>query len=393
MAVTINGTTGIVGVDGSASTPAVQGTDTNTGIFFPAADTIAFAEGGTEVMRIDSSGNMGIGGTSAGEKLEVVGGIETSGGASSFNRSGLILDYQTGSSLGRIAVGPSAGGTLAFYTGNGATVPERMRIDSSGNVGIGTSSPTGGKLHIAHGNEFGIYTSGSYNFQAKFESTDPEAAIVIEDSDSTNDGNRIGVIGDNMAFTTANTERMRIASTGELLVNTTTVQTGAKLAVTGGIQGTITSGTAVVNPTSPASASIDFTGIPSWVKRITVIFSGLSLTSTADILVQLGDSGGFETTGYISSGSATGTGSAISTSTAGMIIRSAAAASITSGIMTIQNLTGNSWVASYSGKQSSTSSSYGGGDKTLSDTLTQIRITTTSTDTFDAGTVNIFYEG
>jgi hypothetical protein len=154
----------------------------------------------------------------------------------------------------------------------------------------------------------------------------------------------------------------------------------------------ITSSTAIVNPTSPASASIDFTGIPSWVKRITVIFSGLSLTSTADILVQLGDSGGIETTGYVSSGSATGTGAAISTSTTGMIIRSAAAASITSGIMTIQNLTGNSWVASYSGKQSSTSSSYGGGDKTLSDTLTQIRITTTSTDTFDAGTVNIMYE-
>jgi hypothetical protein len=109
--------------------------------------------------------------------------------------------------------------------------------------------------------------------------------------------------------------------------------------------------------------------------------------------VQLGDSGGIETTGYVSSGSATGTGAAISTSTAGMIIRSAAAASVTSGIMTIQNLTGNSWVASYSGKQSSTSCSYGGGDKTLSATLTQIRITTTSTDTFDAGTVNIFYEG
>jgi expansin (peptidoglycan-binding protein) len=76
-----------------------------------------------------------------------------------------------------------------------------------------------------------------------------------------------------------------------------------------------------------------------------------------------------------------------------MIIRSAAAASITSGIMTIQNITGNSWVASYSGKQSSTASSYGGGDKTLSDTLTQVRITTVNgTDTFDAGTVNIMYE-
>jgi len=144
---------------------------------------------------------------------------------------------------------------------------------------------------------------------------------------------------------------------------------------------------------SSSNTSLDFTGIPSWAKRITVMFSGLSLSGTSDILVQLGDAGGFEITGYISSGSATGTGAAISTSTAGMIIRSAAAASITSGIMTIQNITGNSWVASYSGKQSSTSSSYGGGDKTLSDTFTQVRITTVNgTDTFDAGTVNIMYE-
>lgn len=143
---------------------------------------------------------------------------------------------------------------------------------------------------------------------------------------------------------------------------------------------------------STSGTSIDFTGIPSWVKRITILFSGVSLSSTADILVQLGDSGGFETTGYISSGSATGTGAAISNSTTGMIIRSAAAASITSGIMTLQNISGNSWVASFAGKQSSTASSYGGGDKTLSDTLTQVRITTTSTDTFDAGTINIMYE-
>jgi hypothetical protein len=56
MPVIINGTTGISGTDGSAATPAVQGTDANTGMFFPAADTIAFAEGGTEVMRINATG-------------------------------------------------------------------------------------------------------------------------------------------------------------------------------------------------------------------------------------------------------------------------------------------------------------------------------------------------
>ena len=58
MPININGTTGISGVDGSAGTPGIQGSDTNTGIFFPAADTIAFSEGGVEVMRLDSSANL-----------------------------------------------------------------------------------------------------------------------------------------------------------------------------------------------------------------------------------------------------------------------------------------------------------------------------------------------
>ena len=58
MPITISGSTGIAGVDGSAGTPAVQGTDTNTGLWFPAADTIAWATGGTERARIDSSGNL-----------------------------------------------------------------------------------------------------------------------------------------------------------------------------------------------------------------------------------------------------------------------------------------------------------------------------------------------
>ena len=61
MAITISGTTGISGVDGSAGTPAVQGTDTNTGVFYPAADTVGVSTGGSERVRVDSSGNVGIG--------------------------------------------------------------------------------------------------------------------------------------------------------------------------------------------------------------------------------------------------------------------------------------------------------------------------------------------
>lgn len=101
-----------------------------------------------ERMRIDSAGNVGIGGSSSGEKLEVFGGVEISAGASSFNRSGVVIDYQSGSSTGRIAVGPNAGGTLSFYTGSGSSVPERMRINSSGKVNIGGATSATVMLEI-----------------------------------------------------------------------------------------------------------------------------------------------------------------------------------------------------------------------------------------------------
>jgi hypothetical protein len=58
MTLILSGTNGLSDVDGSAATPAIRGTDANTGIFFPAADTIAFSEGGAEVMRLDSSANL-----------------------------------------------------------------------------------------------------------------------------------------------------------------------------------------------------------------------------------------------------------------------------------------------------------------------------------------------
>jgi hypothetical protein len=58
MTLILSGTDGLSDVDGSAATPAIRGTDANTGIFFPAADTIAFSEGGVESMRLDSSANL-----------------------------------------------------------------------------------------------------------------------------------------------------------------------------------------------------------------------------------------------------------------------------------------------------------------------------------------------
>jgi hypothetical protein len=153
----------------------------------------------------------------------------------------------------------------------------------------------------------------------------------------------------------------------------------------------VVSGTAV----TASGTSVDFTSIPSWVKRITVMFSGVSTSGISNILVQLGDSGGFETTGYVSTACSTyGVGSDIDTSTAAFILTAeVVAAGLLYGnvVICLQN-TSNNWVSS-SVLSGNSRMQYASGGKSLSDTLTQVRITTVNgTDTFDAGSINILYE-
>lgn len=138
---------------------------------------------------------------------------------------------------------------------------------------------------------------------------------------------------------------------------------------------------------------IDFTDIPSWVKRITVIFSGVSTSGTAIPQIQLGDSGGIETTGY------TGTAYLSNTlnsnmSTGLLTAASHSAAYVRSGHVVLTLISGTTWVATgMSGREDAADVTVMGGRKTLSDTLTQVRITTVGgTDNFDAGTINIIYE-
>jgi hypothetical protein len=147
-----------------------------------------------------------------------------------------------------------------------------------------------------------------------------------------------------------------------------------------------------------SGTSIDFTGIPSWVKRITVMFSGLSTNGTSIPLIQLGDSGDIETSGYAgSAGFVRDTNSAnTATFTDGFRFNHThAAASVYHGHAIITNVSGNLWVASIIGGDSDTSRQFfAGGSKTLSATLDRVRLTTVNgTDTFDAGSVNIMYEG
>jgi hypothetical protein len=147
---------------------------------------------------------------------------------------------------------------------------------------------------------------------------------------------------------------------------------------------------------STSGTSIDFTGIPNWVKKITVMFNGVSTNGTSVILIQLGDSGGVETTGYASSASVAIGGSASISydSTAGFPVCGSTNTDNRYGHVLLTQFSGNTWVQSQSIRTASTASGAGGGEKTLSDTLDRIRITTVNgTDTFDAGSINILYEG
>lgn len=179
-----------------------------------------------------------------------------------------------------------------------------------------------------------------------------------------------------MYFYTNNTPQMTIAVDGTI--------TGNK----GNLQ--LISGTAVA---STSGTSIDFTGIPSWVKRITVMFSGVSTNGSSIPQIQIG-SGSVTTTGYTSNCWVSNISN--STSTSGLIISGASAAGYSyNGIytLTLLNASSNLWAGSVAMGVNTQGSSVGGGNITLSGALDRVRITTVNgTDTFDAGSVNIMYE-
>ena len=147
---------------------------------------------------------------------------------------------------------------------------------------------------------------------------------------------------------------------------------------------------------STSGTSIDFTGLPAWVKRITVMFSGVSGSGTSSLLVQLGTgSTTYTTSGYAAIGAFTDTAAGVVTSTAGFPIFQNSGTNVFSGMMTITNITSNTWVANHTG--ANTTGGFvnnGGGNVPLGAVLTAVRITRVNgTDTFDAGTINILYEG
>jgi len=138
--------------------------------------------------------------------------------------------------------------------------------------------------------------------------------------------------------------------------------------------------------------AVDFLSIPETAQRVTVMFSGVSTNGTSNPLIQIGDSGGLETTGYL--GSAQTITSSVNFTTGFGIGASSVAASVCHGGVVISKLGGNTWVEfGVLGYSNAGGNAMSGGSKTLSGTLDRIRITTVNgTDQFDAGSISILIE-
>jgi len=135
MTIVLDGSSGITAPGGTAAAPSITTTgDVNTGIFFPAADTIAFSEGGVEAMRIDSSGNVGIGTVSPGSKFNV--SDASTNCTITVTNSSSNFQVQSNTNDGYFNLNGS--GNIIFRSGT-PSVTERMRIDSSGNLGLGVT--------------------------------------------------------------------------------------------------------------------------------------------------------------------------------------------------------------------------------------------------------------
>tara|TARA_R100001443_G_scaffold23095_1_gene35281 strand:- start:290 stop:1015 length:726 start_codon:yes stop_codon:yes gene_type:complete len=178
-------------------------------------------------------------------------------------------------------------------------------------------------------------------------------------------------------------------STGSL--GNVLTSSGAGAPPTMAMPSTITSDTSV-----GTGNTYDITGIPAGVRCVHILFEGVSTASTSEILVQLGDAGGIETSGYVSEGVHLTNGSVagVVSSTAGFLMSYHGASQSLSGIMDLylKDAANFTWVSSHNARVATTIVLNGAGVKSLSAALTQIRITTVNgSQAFDAGTVALQY--
>lgn len=231
------------------------------------------------------------------------------------------------------------------------------------------------------------YTPASTS--AVMNTNDDANALIIQGGNTASQGGQVFVYGDghataasDIAFFSDNVEKYRFDASA------------AQHKFTGNVTGT--AGTLGTATASTSGTTIDYTSIPSGVREIIIMFSGLSTNGTDGIMVQIGDAGGFENTGYLGAAIRVDDTPNITAFTTGFgLCQPVAATAVIHGAMTLTLLDSSTftWVSTVTGAHSDdTVGLMGGGSKSLSAELTQVRLTTTGgTDTFDAGKVNVLY--
>lgn len=262
---------------------------------------------------------------------------------------------------------------------------------ATGSVDVATNTITGILPTANGGTGIAFFTAAGPTVARVY--TFPDAAATIARSDAANTFTGIQTFSTPIA--SASMAAMSATVGGRVPTppnNTTTFLRGDGTFAapsTGGI-------TLATEQASTSGTAIDFTGIPAGTQRIVIMFDAVSTSSTSRPLIQLGDAGGFEATGYISSSLYLyGATPVFTSSTAGFVINSTAAANVLSGsvILNLENSTIFTWVISGSFAETSDALIVTAGRKALSAELTQVRITTENgTDTFDAGAINISYQ-
>jgi hypothetical protein len=200
---TLVATTLITTGTGTAAAPAIVPTgDTNTGIFFPAADTIAFAEGGAESIRIDASGNVGIGTTSPGTKLDVLAPTNSGMRVTNGTMTGIFFNSADTS----IAIGSQTNHPVNLYANSILSAT----IGTNGNVGIGTTSPQKELQINATEPTIRLEENGAGSKRLELSiNSNAEAKIFANQS------------GGQLLLGTVGTERLRIDSSGRVQIGTT----------------------------------------------------------------------------------------------------------------------------------------------------------------------------
>lgn len=379
---------GNVSIDTNSSGSALTITQSGTGAIIKIPDATNPA---VTLFTVDNTGQVGIGTASPGSAFDVSNGtiqVSSSGGAA---RSKIYADatnsYYT-----------AEGARAAVITANSTNL---IYAASNGYVGIKNATPTA-ELDV---------TGAAKTSTSITAGTSISSGTTIASGTTLTAGSSLNVTTSATIGTTlsVDTVQEKTASAGVSVNNTLKVDTinGKTTSTSITIAGVsitssqVAAANRLINAYSPVTPSglsaAEFTSVPSWVKRITVMLDSVSLSGTDNLLLQLGNASAYVTSGY--TGSYTylvngGAVAAINNSTSFFVGTCAAGATVTlSGIITITNVTSNTWAMSSNvGLQNFGAFVASGGSLAVGGTLTRLKLIPSGANTFDAGTVNILYE-